>query len=249
MRYLFEMLKAIRPLFVPLRKLKLSRAGFTLVELLVVIGIIAILAGVALGPITRAMKSAKQSAGMQTARTLALSEFQYANDNNSSYPDSGNTGADNGGVSASSVANCLINGGYISDPSIFFISGSTLESKYTGSMTLPVNIPATSISFDFCGSTNGNGVNPNTPDQIPLVWSSNLNVTSSLLQTASTGGGPVYVTVANTTPFATAGMAVCYKSNSASFVTATASGNNGSVALLTSGYPGWTAATVLPGGG
>ena len=46
--------------------------GFTLVELLVVIGIIAILAGVALGPITSGIKKAKESAAMQSCRSIGL---------------------------------------------------------------------------------------------------------------------------------------------------------------------------------
>src|SRR5271169_5239005 len=102
-----------------------SRGGFTLVELLVVIGIIAILAGVALGPITNGLKKAKESAGMQTVRTIALAEFSYSTDNGA-YPDVNvPTTAANPGNDASLVAKALLAGNYISDASIFFISGGT----------------------------------------------------------------------------------------------------------------------------
>jgi len=87
--------------------------GFTLVELLVVIGIIAILAGVALGPITTGIRKARESACMQTTRTLALAEFQYANDNNN-YPD---------GADAGALCQEMITGNYISDPTILRIGG------------------------------------------------------------------------------------------------------------------------------
>lgn len=239
------MAKVIPHLFGPLRKLKLSRVGFTLVELLVVIGIIAILAGVALGPITQGIKKANQSKGLQTAHVIALAEFQFANDNNSDYPDTGYTAAQSA-VGASAVANCLINGGYISDPTIFWISGSTTESKFTGTLTSgAANLPVANISWDFCGA-GGNGVNPNAPDQLPLVWSSNHNVTSSVLQTAITT--PAAVTVSSSNPFGTGGMAVCYKSNSASFLVATASGANGSLStMFPAGYPGWSVAVPLQG--
>jgi prepilin-type N-terminal cleavage/methylation domain-containing protein len=243
--YSSYMFKVLSPLSVPVRRF--CRSGFTLVELLVVIGIIAILAGVALGPITRALKTAKQNAGMQTTRTLALAEFQYANDNSQNYPDKGNTGNGGGAQTASSVANCLMNGGYVSDPGIFYISGSS-ETKFSGTLPSPIVIPNSNISFDFAGNSTGTGVNPNAPDQLPLVWSSNVTVVTSVLATAVSGTSTT-VTVGSTTPFGTSGMAVCYKSNSASFIVSTASGATYSVPLISSGYPGWANAVALPGGG
>src|ERR1700689_3593792 len=84
-----------------------NRGGFTLVELLVVIGIIAILAGVALGPITNGIKKAKQSAGLQTAHAIGLSLYSFANDNQQLYPDPGTAPlgvpAGNAGGAASAV--------------------------------------------------------------------------------------------------------------------------------------------------
>jgi prepilin-type N-terminal cleavage/methylation domain-containing protein len=217
-----------------------KRKGFTLVELLVVIGIIAILAGVALGPITRAMKSAKQNAGLQTSRTLALAEFQYANDNGQNYPDTGSSQA-NSATHADAVGNCLLAGGYVSDPGLFVISGGS-ETKYTGSLTTP-NILTSNISWDFAGNTSGQGVNANAPDTLPVVWSTIGSTSFSPLLSAT---GPSSATLGASLPFAQQGIAVCYKSNSAQFITA--SGSTSSVQITTAAYPGWTV-TVLSGGG
>jgi prepilin-type N-terminal cleavage/methylation domain-containing protein len=127
-QYFDGMLNPLRLLY---RTARSSRGGFTLVELLVVIGIIAILAGVALGPITNGIKKAKQSSGMQTTRTLAVAEFAFSNDNNGAYPDTANQSGGSG-TAAAAVAQPLIAGGYTSDPSIYYISGGTAV-KYTGS--------------------------------------------------------------------------------------------------------------------
>src|ERR1700684_1269544 len=87
-----------------------NRGGFTLVELLVVIGIIAILAGVALGPITNGIKKAKQSAGIQEAHAIGLALYSCANDNQQVYPDINNPSG-NGGTGAQAPVRALIAGG------------------------------------------------------------------------------------------------------------------------------------------
>ena len=184
-----------------------SRGGFTLVELLVVIGIIAILAGVALGPITNGIKKAQQSGGMQTARTLALSEFQYSNDNNQVYP----SGAD-----AGKIASALISGGYISDTGMFYISGSPNETKYTGNATTAqTSFPVANCSWDFGEINATTGMNANAPDQTPLVMSSGVGDT---VGPALTAPGIITGTATATMPFGTGGFAICYKSNSAKFI-------------------------------
>lgn len=182
-------------------------SGFTLVELLVVIGIIAILAGVALGPITGGIKKAKESGAMQTTRTIALAEFQYANDNDGAYPDGTDSGV---------IATALVNGNYASDPKLFVISSDVNYVPYT-----PVaggTIPKSAISYDFLGLASANnavaGLNATTPDQAPLVWSDGdpgcVMPTSANQGTAFTPTNGI---------FGKDGVAVCYHSNNAFFRT------------------------------
>ncbi len=188
------------PLFHTARKL--SRGGFTLVELLVVIGIIAILAGVALGPITSGIKKAKQSSAMQTARTLAVADFQYSNDNGT-YAD---------GADAGVIAAALIAGKYISDPKMFAITGSKNFTVYPGTGT----IAQANVSYDFAGvGGTYTGVTSSASDLLPLLWSDG-EPTAKIPTTVGVGTA---VTLAGGGAFATDGMAVAYKSNSAKFVT------------------------------
>src|SRR5271154_5128336 len=96
-----------------------SRGGFTLVELLVVIGIIAILAGVALGPIMNGLKQAKRNAYMQQSRQVGQVCFSYATDNTANgnaYPSD---------TSALLIAQDLLNAGYATDPNLFGVPGQT----------------------------------------------------------------------------------------------------------------------------
>lgn len=179
--------------------------GFTLVELLVVIGIIAILAGVALGPITNGIKKGKESAAMQTCRTLALAEFQYATDN-SNYPD---------GADAGALATALASGNYVTDPSIFRISGdASVSSPATAGTYTSAN-----VSYDFMGfddtATPHAGIPTSAPDLLPVVWSPSKAVTAP-----SGTGGETPVSSTSTGYFGTDGVAIAYKSNNAFFRTA-----------------------------
>jgi prepilin-type N-terminal cleavage/methylation domain-containing protein len=177
-------------------------AGFTLVELLVVIGIIAILAGVAFGPITGGLKKAHESAAVQTVRTLALAEFEYANDNNGIYPDGNDAGV---------IANSLTTGNYVTDPTIYLVPGD--NSAGLTKFVPPGTVGQKNVSYDFSGTATNTGVSSNSPDQLPLVWTPDPGAT---LPTAANTGKTF---VPSTGIFGKDGIAVCYKSNSAFFRT------------------------------
>jgi prepilin-type N-terminal cleavage/methylation domain-containing protein/prepilin-type processing-associated H-X9-DG protein len=59
--------------------------GFTLVELLVVIGIIAVLIGILLPALNKARKAAKTATCLANLRSLSQAEFQYWNDNKGKF--------------------------------------------------------------------------------------------------------------------------------------------------------------------
>ena len=186
-----------------------TRGGFTLVELLVVIGIIAILAGVALGPITNGIKQAKHNAAMQQARQLGQVEFSYATDNTAN----GNTyPADS---TATKIAQDLINSNYVSDPSIFCTSGAVGgQTVYSGGV--PITLQQSNVTWNFtCSSlsTTG-GVSSATGDLIPLVYCTG--------QTVNYPATAVVNLALSSTknPFGADGIAVFYHGNNAAYMKA-----------------------------
>jgi len=187
-----------------------NRGGFTLVELLVVIGIIAILAGVALGPITRGIKQAQESGSMQVTRQVGLAEFSYSNDYNQTYPFA---------ATSEALASTLLNGGYVTDPSVFYIASTPSSSKPSG-LTAPYTLAKANVNFDFmCGSAAGaSGLTSTAADGTPLV-----ELTGGTYTMKTTG--PITCTLNSTlTAFGTDGLAVDYKSNSAKFLKAVITG-------------------------
>src|SRR4051794_8243209 len=67
------------------RGAKSRRGGFTLVELLVVIGIIAVLIGILLPALNKARKAAKTTQCLSNVRQLAMGALQYWNDNKGKF--------------------------------------------------------------------------------------------------------------------------------------------------------------------
>jgi len=186
-----------------------SRGGFTLVELLVVIGIIAILAGVALGPITRGIKQAQESASIQTCRQIGLMEFAYSNDNAQTYP----FGA-LASPGAEAVENLLLNGGYASDPNAFYIKatpGSAVPIAATAGVFAET---AGMCSYDFMTNSGTSGLTSTAADATPLC-----ELTGAAITMAATGTPAIYAVVTDASAaFSGDGIAVTYKDNHAIFL-------------------------------
>ena len=69
-----------------MKSMRSEQRGFTLVELLVVIGIIALLIGILLPTLSRARESAKTVVCLSNQRTLGQMMVLYLNDNRTAYP-------------------------------------------------------------------------------------------------------------------------------------------------------------------
>jgi type II secretory pathway pseudopilin PulG len=162
----------------------------TIVKGLLTAFLLVILLGVFLGPVTPSLRKARESAAMQTSRTIALAMFQFANDNGGKYPT---------GRSSTEVFQQLIDGKYVADPAIFYIDMPGKSRPQTPQLK-PEN-----VCYDVTVP-----VDSNSPDGLPLVFVTGYRVEYK-------AGGSAIPLAPSPSPFGFDGLAVCYKSNNAWF--------------------------------
>jgi type IV pilus assembly protein PilA len=186
------------------------RGGFTLVELLVVIAIIAILAAVALPAITGAIKKAQENGALQSAHSLSVGLFQFANDNGYVFP--GTTGSVT--VTSSTQAFNFLVPSYISNTGVFYIPLATKSKCITATLT------SANVCWDFTTESNAGvniGLNSNDPDTVPLVYTTGTTVTYGMAGQIGACTAVNNPTTGSANPFATDGVAVGFKDGSSAF--------------------------------
>ena len=193
---------------------KSTQSGLTRVEVLVFLGILVILAGVAFGPISNHMKEAKINHAVESARTLNTLLSQYATDNEGVYP----VGEGTSTVGTSEgIARNLLENNYTPDATIFAI-GST--PKYRGTAANFSDISAANIGWDFtAGATSSTGLTSAAPDLLPTVYG-----TGESVAYPTTAGTGLNLPLSGNSPFAKNGIVVAYKGNNATFIRRTLSG-------------------------
>jgi len=195
MNEILPMIKMIRGLK------KLSANSITLVELLVVISIIGLLAGLAVPAIQGGLDKAKQGVDVSNARQLGIIFFSEANDNNGIYRVNGdltNTTAANNFLS---IIQGMCSNGLLGSAKI--LSGQGVVPAVSTNL-----ITAANIAFGYTPNltTSDDG-------QIPLILTKG---PTSLAQSN--------IVLANTYPWKTKGIVVYRLGNSAEFIKSGANG-------------------------
>jgi len=191
----------VSPMRKILRGLKILKANsFTLVELLVVITIIGLLAGLAVPAISGGLEKAKQGVDVSNLRQLGIMFFSEANDNNGIYRR--NTELTNTNVGATlDVIRGMFADKVLTSPKI--LSGNGVVAATTTN-----NIAAANIAWAY-----GNGCDTSDDGEIPILISKGTDATF----------GTADVTPDKTKcPWKDKGVAMYYIGNSAAFKKASA---------------------------
>jgi hypothetical protein len=184
---------------------KLKSNSFTLVELLVVISIIGLLAGLAVPAIQGGLDKAKQGVDVSNARQLGIIFFSEANDNNGMYRVSGDLTNTNVAGTFLEIVKGMFSNGVLNSAKILSGQG-VIPAISTNAVT------AANIAFAYVPNltTSDDG-------QIPLI-----------LSKAGTGGSMSLansnITLQDTYPWKKKGIVVYRLGNSAEFIKAGANG-------------------------
>ena len=189
--------------FDPMRKItrglkKLGANSFTLVELLVVISIIGLLAGLAVPAIQGGLDKAKQQVDVSNIRQCGMIAFSYANDNEGNY-----SGTNTNSISSTIFFTNLVSLGLLNSTKILAGNG------YTAALATN-NILANNIAWGYNSplTTSDDG-------NVPLFISKNFGPQNTFSNVAI--GAP-------TVGWKTKGIVVYQVGNSAAFIKAGANG-------------------------
>ena len=163
----------MRKIFQNLKKLEAN--SFTLVELLVVISIIGLLAGLAVPAIQGGLDKAKQQVDVSNIRQCGIVAFSYANDNEGSY-----NGTNTNAVTSTAFFTNLVSLGVLNSTKILAGNG------YTAALTTN-NILSNNIAWGY-----NSGLTASDDGNLPLFISKNvgrsLPTFSNIIISAATVG-------------------------------------------------------------